>query len=161
MTDNTLQVTHNFLVRFLWDITRKTAPLGWPQGTCPKDETLEDLVLRVQGALLRLTTSHYTLAEASEARNAGRWQFPSMNLTMGIVQGSLLRGPPTLDYFMLDSAVSYARGNSVEAHLVYSDGLGLHKIRQILTPPTLPSSMKVSVQNSGSCGQILCFRFVV
>ena len=41
---------------------------------------------------------------------------------------------------MLDSAASYARGNSMKAYPV---GVGFHGVRQILTPP--PSSMNVSV----------------
>ena len=116
-------------------------------------EMLEDFVMRLHGALLRWTTSHYTLAEASEAQ---LWPLAiSINeFDDGNCVGISVQGSPDIDIRKecLIQRCSYARGNSVEAHLVYPDGLGLHKIRLIHIPSTLPNSVKVSFRNSGSCG---------
>ena len=66
--------------------------------------------------------------------------------------GISVQGSPDIGIIeRLIQRCSYARGNSVEAHLVYPDGLGLHKIRLIHIPPNLPNRIKVSVQNPGRC----------
>ena len=108
--------------------------------------------------------SHYTLAEASEAQ---LWPLAiSINeFDDGNCVGISVQGSPDIDIRKecLIQRCSYARGNSMEAHLFYPDGFGLHKIRQIHIPtlPPFPTALGSQFRILEAVGRFVVSDFVL